>query len=243
VTRYREIADDLRRRLLQGEFVAGARLPGEERLAAGYGVSRGAIRNALATLQRRGMLVPIPGSGWRVHSDLQTQQFVEFRSFAQWARSRGLVPAGLVMHQERVPATAHDARMLRMRAGDDVLRVTRVRTLGGSPAMLERTTYPTWMIPIIEPLPADQPSVTQAMLEAGVMPAHGVHHIDTVPASGEDSESLGVRRSTRLLRLRRESYTRDGRAIESGDDRYAPDVMTFEVHTSASTHFITSASG
>lgn len=234
MTRYRDIADDLRRRILQGEFVAGARLPGEERLARGYNVSRGVIRNALAALQRRGMLASKPGSGWTVHSDLQTQQFVEFRSFAQWARSRRLVAAGLVIHQERASATTTDARVLRIPAGDEVLRVTRVRTLGGSPAMLERTTYPAWMIPIIESLPADQSSVTHAMLEAGVVPVHGVHHIDTVSASGEDAELLGVRRSTRLLRVRRESFARDGRAIESGDDRYAPDVMTFEVHTSAS---------
>jgi GntR family transcriptional regulator len=241
MTRYRDIADDLRRRILAGEFVGGSRLPGEERLARGYGVSRGVIRNALAALQRRGMVAPTPGSGWKVHSDLQTQQFVEFRSFAQWARSRGLDAAGRVIHQERAPATALDARVLRMRARDEVLRVTRIRTLGGAPAMLERTTYPAWMIPIIEPLPADQPSVTQAMLEAGVVPAHSVHHIDTVPASGEDADLLGVRRSTRLLRLRRESYARDGRAIESGDDRYVPDVMTFEVHTSASAQFLRTA--
>lgn len=237
MTRYRDIADDLRRRILQGEFVAGARLPGEERLAQQYGVSRGVIRNGLASLQRRGMLTPTPGSGWTVRSDLQTQQFVELRSFAQWARSRGLVPAGLVVHQERDAATAADARALRTRTGGEVLRVTRVRTLGGSPAMIERTTYADWMIPIIEPLPADQSSVTQAMLEADVVPMHAVHRIDTVSASGEDAELLGVRRSTRLLRVRRESYCRDGRTIESGDDRYVPDVMTFEVHTSASPLF------
>lgn len=238
MTRYRDIADDLRRRILQGEFVAGARLPGEERLAERYGVSRGVIRNALAALQRRGMLAPTPGSGWRVHSDLQTQQFVELRSFAQWARSRGLESAGLVIHQERVAATTVDARALRTPAGDEVLRVTRVRSLAGSPAMIERTTYPAWMIPIIEALPADQASVTLAMREAGVVPVHAAHRIDTVSASGEDAELLGVRRSTRLLRVRRESYRRDGRPIESGDDRYAPDVMSFEVHTSASDRFL-----
>lgn len=243
MTRYPDIADDLRRRILQGEFVAGTRLPGEERLAQRYGVSRGVIRNALAALQRRGMLTPTPGSGWTVHSDLQTQQFVELRSFAQWARSRGLDSAGLVIHQERVPATVADARALRTPPGGEVLRVTRVRTLGGSPAMIERTSYPAWMIPLIESLPADLPSVTQAMLEAGIVPAHAVHRIDTVSASGEDGELLGVRRSTRLLRVHRESYGTDGRPIESGDDRYAPDVMTFEVHSSASPGFLQGTAG
>lgn len=85
MTRYREIADDLRRRMLQGEYRAGERLPGENLLAVDYGVSRGVIRNALAALKRRGLVDSHPGHGWQVRSEFQTQEFAELRSFAQWA--------------------------------------------------------------------------------------------------------------------------------------------------------------
>lgn len=234
MTRYRDVADDLRRSILQSEIGAGERMPGEQALATQYGVSRGVIRNALAALQRRGLVASHPGSGWRVRADFRTQEFAEMRSFAQWARSRRLTPGGLVVRQERVPANAVDARVLRMRAGEEVLRVTRVRTLDGRPVMVERTTYPPRVAPVIEALPADEPSVMTAMQDAGIVMAFGTHRIDTVAASGEDAELLGLRRSTRLLRLRRETKSSDGIPIEYGDDRYAPDTVTFEVHASGS---------
>ena len=233
MTRYREVADDLRRRILQSEIRGGERMPSEQSLAVDYGVSRGVIRNALASLQRRGLVVSYPGSGWRVRADFHSQEFTQMRSFSQWARSRGMTPGGLVLRQERSPATAADARALRMRVGDDVLRVTRVRALEGHPVMIERTAYAIWVAPVIESLSHDEPSVMTAMQAAGVVMAYSTHRIDTVAASPEDAAVLGVRRSTRLLRLRRETSAPDGRPIEYGDDRYAPDTVTFEVHASA----------
>ncbi|GAA3659894.1 GntR family transcriptional regulator [Microbacterium marinilacus] len=238
MTRYPEIADDLRRRVLQGELPAGARLPAEMALAADYGVSRGVIRNALAALQRRGLVTSHPGAGWQVSPAFQPQEFAELRSFAQWARSRRMTPGGRVVRQRRVPADAEDARRLRMPVGDDVLRVTRVRTLDGRPVMVERTTYAPWTIPAIEALPVDEPSVMAAMLAEGIATSYGSHRIDTVAASGEDAELLGVRRSMRLLRVRRETSARDGRPIEWGDDRYAPDTITFEVHATATRQMV-----
>lgn len=149
-----------------------------------------------------------------------------------------MTPGGRVVHQERRPATAADARQLRVRAGEDVLWVLRLRTLDDRPVMVERTTYAPWVIPAIESLPTDQPSVTRAMLDAGVAMAYGSHRIDTVSAAREDAEALDVRRSMRLLRVQRVTFARDGRPIECGDDRYAPDVITFQVHASATAQYI-----
>jgi len=241
VTRYRDVADDLRRRILQGEFGGGERMSAEQRLAGEYDVSRGVVRNALAALQRRGLVTSHPGSGWRVRADFRTQEFAEMRSFAQWAQSRRMMPGGRVVRQERGQATAVDARVLRMRVGDEVLRVTRVRTLDGRPVMVERTTYPPRVAPVIEALPIDQPSVTVALQAAGFAMAFGTHRIDTVAASIEDAELLALRRSTRLLRLRRETKTQDGAPIEYGDDRYAPDTITFEVHASGAGNVVARA--
>lgn len=238
MTRYREIADDLRRKIVQGQLAAGERMPAEQSLAAEYGVSRGVIRNALAALQRRGLVASHPGSGWRVRTDFHTQQFAEMRSFAQWASSRRLTPGGHVVEQGYEPASSVDARVLQMRVGDPVLRVTRIRSLDDRAVMVERTAYAPWVAATIAALPGDEPSVMTAMGERGIVMAYGNHKIDTVAATAYDAELLRVRRSTRLLRVRRESFAADGRPIEYGDDRYAPDTMTFEVHASAAAHVV-----
>jgi DNA-binding GntR family transcriptional regulator len=63
---YRQIADDLRRRVAAGEFAPGAMLSSEHSLVEAYGVSRGTVRSALAILEDEGLLEPVAGQGRRV---------------------------------------------------------------------------------------------------------------------------------------------------------------------------------
>jgi GntR family transcriptional regulator len=232
-TLYQQLAADLGRRIVAGEFAVGSTLPAEHRLAEHYGVARETVRSALASLERRGTLVPRHGKGWIVQSALQTQSFHELRSFGQWAESRGMVPGGHVVAQERGRASVHEARTLDIAPGSEVLRVTRLRSLDGRPVMLERSSYAPWVIPTVESLSPELPSVVRAMEEAGIMMVFGRHRIDAVSASSDDARLLGVRRSSGLLRVQRETFARDGRAIEHGEDRYLPGTVTFEVDSSA----------
>lgn len=64
VPRYREIADDLRRRLAGGEWPIGSNLPGISKLQEEYGVpALNTIRQAQAVLQEEGLLTPVQGRG------------------------------------------------------------------------------------------------------------------------------------------------------------------------------------
>jgi DNA-binding GntR family transcriptional regulator len=60
---YKTITDALRRRITEGEFPPGARLPSEAELTSEYGVARNTLRRALADLEREGLLVTMPGRG------------------------------------------------------------------------------------------------------------------------------------------------------------------------------------
>src|SRR5690606_8131127 len=57
------VAADLRRRIAQGEWANGDRLPSEHALSEHYGVSRATIRTALQDLESRGMTVTRRGVG------------------------------------------------------------------------------------------------------------------------------------------------------------------------------------
>ncbi|MEV5569123.1 GntR family transcriptional regulator [Spirillospora sp. NPDC052269] len=62
--RYRDIADDLARRIEVGEFAAGDRLPTEEQLMVDYGnASRNTIREAVKILKSRGLVETTQGRG------------------------------------------------------------------------------------------------------------------------------------------------------------------------------------
>jgi GntR family transcriptional regulator, arabinose operon transcriptional repressor len=60
---HRRIANDIAARIQSGQYPTGAKLPSEPRLAAEFGVSRGTLRQALASLRQGGYLDSIPGRG------------------------------------------------------------------------------------------------------------------------------------------------------------------------------------
>ncbi|MFC5502587.1 GntR family transcriptional regulator [Lysinimonas soli] len=228
--RYPEIAADLRRRMLEGEFAAGSRLPGETTLAAEYGVTRAIVRRALAQLARQSLVVSRPRGGWIVQGRHQTQGFDRMQSFAQWAEGGGRIPGGLVVARERHPADARQAQLLRVRLGEPLLGLTRVRSLDGVRVMVERSTWAPWVTPVIEQLADDVVSTTVALGEAGIRVTAGVHRIEAVVASTEDAELLAVRRASALLQVGRITTTREGRIVELGVDRYRAGAIAFEIN-------------
>ncbi len=67
-TTFEVIANDLRRRINDGEFLPGQLLPAESELGAIYGLSRSSVRKALAVLEEEKLLHRCPGIGSRVGS-------------------------------------------------------------------------------------------------------------------------------------------------------------------------------
>jgi DNA-binding FadR family transcriptional regulator len=60
---YRQIAEQMRKGMISGEFPVGARLPAERELATQLGVSRPSVREALIALEVEGWVEVRTGSG------------------------------------------------------------------------------------------------------------------------------------------------------------------------------------
>jgi GntR family transcriptional regulator len=235
---YADIVADLRRRILDGEFAVGSRLPGEETLADEYGVTRSPVRRAMAQLARQSLVISRPRGGWIVQASHQTQGFDRMLSFAQWAESGGRVPGGLIASREQRLATAREARLLGIRLGEPLLCFIRVRTLDGRPMMVERSAWAPWVAPAIVDLPDDVVSTTAALADAGIRVTSGNHRIEAAAASKQDAELLGVRRSSPLLQVGRITTTREGRIVELRVDRYRPGTIAFEVDAGDTTRTV-----
>lgn len=231
--RHEEIAEALRRAIDREEYTVGSLLPAETELAAQYAVSRGTVRQAVASLTAEGLIGSRQGARRVVLAGSRSQSFAELRSFAQWARAMGREATGHVVTQERRPATTEDTVRLQLRENTTVLHVLRVRGLDGEPVLLERTVYADWISPAVEAIEPDCPSVTQRLYEdTGLVFAYGEHVIDAVAAGAQDADLLDVRRTSPLLRVRRVTTTREGRPVEWSDDRYRSDAVSFSVHNS-----------
>ena len=239
--RYRELAEALRERIASGEFADG--LPGEQALAAEYGVTRTVVRGALRWLEQRGLVTARRNIGWFIRSPHQVQGFDQLRSFTQWAEGRGMVAGARMVSREHAPATEREAQLLRIPVGADVLRWSRLRTLDDRVVMLERSSWAPWVAPLLDPFPEDGVSSTRALAEHGVAVVFGNHRIEAVAASSEEARLLGVRRSSPLLQVRREVFAKDGRVVEFGVDRYLPNTIAFEAQAAGTAELAAGSRG
>lgn len=66
---YAQVADDVQRRIAEGEI--SAKLPGERSFAEEYGVAYTTVRHAMAVLRERGIIVTVHGRGTFVNPQEQ----------------------------------------------------------------------------------------------------------------------------------------------------------------------------
>lgn len=232
---YRRVAADLREAISTGAYGEAGRLPAEGALAERYGVSRGTVRQALAVLRADGLVTSRRGTRRVVLGNARVQSFSELLSFTHWARSMGEEPGGRLESLLRRPADAAEREQLRLEPGAEVYVTLRLRTLSGTPVMVERTIYPPHVGVLVAQLPADVVSHTEHLREHGILFTDADHTIDVVTANGDDARLLGCRRGALLLRERRRTTDPTGRPVEWSQDRYLPGMVAFSVHNSLAT--------
>ncbi len=226
---YEHLAAELRAAVDAGVHPPGSRLPSESELARTYGVARGTVRQAFATLAAEGLISTRKGARRMVLGHQRLQGFNELRSFSEWAEALGETPGGRVVALVRREATAAEAERLDT---DRVYHLTRVRLLSGRPVMIERTAYPERIGALVAGMDIDHESITRRLQELGVLFANAAHTLSAVIASAEDARLLDIRPRAPLLRELRLSTDPDGAALEWSEDRYLGDAVAFTVHNS-----------
>ncbi|MBC7372449.1 MAG: GntR family transcriptional regulator [Frankiales bacterium] len=229
VSIHRDLAEHLRRQILSGELGVGGPVPSEARLCQEWGVSRGPVRQALATLRAEGVIGGGRGAPPVVRSRQLSQPFETFLSFTRWARTTGRTPGQRTLEVSRIPAPRDAADALGIDPGEAVVALLRVRLLDNEPAMLERSTFTldVGMPLLVADLNVD--SIYDTLLRAGTDLISAHHVIDAVAADEVDAEHLGIAPGAPLLRERRHAATSGGETVEYSDDRYRPDLVSFTI--------------
>ena len=120
-----------------GEYARCERLPRESVLCVKLGISRTQLRDILASLEREGFITRRHGVGTIINRhvlDVQTRMDIEVE-FLDMIRQNGHVPAVASIRTAEGPADEKTAAQLRIPVGTPVLRVSRLCTADGRPAI------------------------------------------------------------------------------------------------------------
>ncbi|QYG93606.1 GntR family transcriptional regulator [Iamia sp. SCSIO 61187] len=128
--RYREIADDLRARIEEGDLRGRRLLPSESELSTRYEASRVTVRKALDGLRAEGLVDSRQGFGWFVATEPIRQHLGRLGTIEEQLEADGRASERRILDFAFVAAPARVAEVLGV---DQVLRVDRVNLADGEP--------------------------------------------------------------------------------------------------------------
>lgn len=219
---HQRLADEFRARIATGQWPEGLRAPSESALCDEFGVSRGPVRQALATLRVEGLLVGGQGRPPLVRTGVPLHAASALGSLTAWAADAGRTAGQRTILQSRHDADAELARRLGVAAGDPVLTIVRARYLDDEPAVLERMSFIWEVGRTLMEFDPDSGSINRFMLDRGIDLYSSNHEVDAVAAAADDVQYLGMAAGAPMLRVRRTTEDSTGRVIEFAEDRYVP---------------------
>jgi GntR family transcriptional regulator len=219
---YKTAETEMIRRIRQGDWAPGLRLPNEFVLAEEFGVSQGTMRRALMTLEGMGLLDRKPGRGTLVaepHGKPATDgpsarlldatgQLPVFDTHRARSATRGATPA---------EADLFGAARLSV--------LERTLRLRGTRAALDEIAVPEALIPALdEDAPAD---LAELLTGAGLPPANITDSLAATVTTMSESVALSCDRYTALLVLTRTASDAEGRVIARQTLRMIAEGLTY----------------
>ncbi|HEL2195325.1 GntR family transcriptional regulator [Streptococcus suis] len=148
--KYNVIANDVRRKILDGIYKANDQLPFEKDLCEVYEVSKMTVKKALDILVAEGLIIKRRGAGTFV-KDLSVEDMEKMVVGSQMIGTSAYYPTrsvtSKVLHFEIIAASEKVANKLNIPIGSFVYDIERVRILDGSPLVMENTFMPVSVIP------------------------------------------------------------------------------------------------
>jgi GntR family transcriptional regulator len=232
---YYQIALDIRKRILQNEWVAGQRIPSENELAKAYGVSRITMRQALAELEKDGILDRRHGIGTFVNQepiplihDLNLPHIVAGR-----LRKMGIETSSRTITAQTFADPLPEVQAnLRLTATTPVAYLKRVLLIRNEPTALNRSWFNHLLCPGITEQPLVESSLSKTLQERyGLIPARADTWLEVIRCTSETAHLLDSVLDMPMILVRSVSYLPDGTSLEYSTTEWLGDRIRFNFQT------------
>lgn len=211
---YYQIKEHLLKLIQTGALQPNDLLPAETQLAAGYGVNRLTVRQAISELVNEGLLVRRQGVGTFVAEPKLHPSHARLLSFSQRMAQLGRKASSEVLEAETLPAPFDVAQHLDLAEGTPVHKLVRLRLADGQPLMIETAYLPAAIAPDL--LSQDlSGSLYRVLTEVyGIIPKEADQFIEPVLVREWEANILDVATGQPALMIDTTVHGADGRIIE-----------------------------
>jgi GntR family transcriptional regulator len=213
------------------QWTPGQLLPSEQEFCDRLGISRTVVRQAVAKLESKCLIVKQNGKRSSVaYPKYEGGLMQSLCGFHEDTVASGQRPAARVLGLDVAPADLEVAEALGLREGDPVIVLNRLRYLEGEPEGVEVTYLPEELCPGL----VFEDFATHSLYELlerkyGLEMVSGTRTIEAVRAEHAYAVLLGVKTGSPMLLLKGIGYLADGRHFEYFEARHRGDRSKFRV--------------
>lgn len=224
----------LMRKISDREVLVGDRLPPEGQLASALGVSRMTLRQALASLETKGVLTRRQGrSGGTFIAEPRIEcDLTGLAGFTEQMRRAHVRAGARLVSATTMSAPRAVADALDLARGASVHEIVRVRSANRQPLALERSYLPATEFP---DLLGHRLSGSMYKLMARTYdraPHTSTESLEPVTATEREAQLLHIEPGSPLMLIERTAYTVAGLAVECAFDLFRSDRTRITLRTS-----------
>jgi GntR family phosphonate transport system transcriptional regulator len=213
-----------------GQLASGDRLPTEPALMERFGVSRATVRQALASLERRGLIHAEQGRGTFVGPRRLAYSLSERTRFSRNLIEQGFEPSGRLLFERVVPAGRVVGPRLGIPEWQSVSHRHGIGEADGVPIELADVFVPLDRFPNWAEVKAQHVTYTAAFAHFGVKDYRRLStRIEARMPTQEEATLLDQPLTSPVFIMTRVDADLDGRPILYGHALWCADRVTFEI--------------
>lgn len=230
MTKYEEIAEDIRQDIMNGKYNVNQQLPLEKEMCEYYNVSRITIKKAVDQLVSEGLVVKRRGAGTFI-KDLASTEARElsmsrqFTGFSEGHKYSSVTSK--IVKFEVINPDEEIADKLRITVEDFVYHIIRVRYSDDVPFVIEYTYMPISLIPGIknDVLENSIYSYIENSLKLKIKSAHRT--IRAIAPNDTEQEYLEIDKGFPILEVEQIGFLDNGKAFEYSKSHHKGDTIEF----------------
>ncbi len=228
-----QLRELLRDEIASGHWEVGERLPSERELCEAFNLSRTTIREAIDALVSEGLLRREKGRGTFIAEPKITEKWLETPgSFTESMLEQGYQLETIVLSLTVENSPYKVSRELRLRTGEPVIVLNRLRTMLQEPILLVTSYIPQKLCPELVNEDFSRQSLYQLWREKyNLEITQAKRFMEAVAADELEANLLHVRQGTPLMLIESTAYLEDGTPVEFFKARHRGDRTRFEVES------------
>lgn len=228
MSRYEEIAQDIRQAILSGKYSPNEQLPLEREMCVTYGVSRITVKKAVDELVIQGLVIKRRGAGTFVKS-VDDEDFEELGSIKQFGgfseTNKNKKVSSQIIKFEVIHPTEEIATKLKIACDDFVYYIVRARYADDEPYVVEYTYMPIGLIHGIKTdiLMNSIYSYIEKELKLKIKSAHRT--IRAIKPNEIEQEWLKIDKSFPILEVEQIGFLDNGQSFEYSKSHHRSDII------------------